>query len=159
VLKYVNYMAQHNMMLSELRPGGVPIHDGWIYLPISDQAASWGVLANLGPMLKTSIHAAQAMSDAFPVYRNLLSNYGGKQIGIPLAGDMLLMYYRKDLFERYDLAPPQTWDDMLGLAMRMNGTDTDGDGRPDLWGACFGALSGKSQCLFLVYSGILVYLA
>jgi multiple sugar transport system substrate-binding protein len=54
-----------------------------------------------------------------------------------LDGDMLLLYYRRDLFQRYGLAVPQTWDDMLALVKRMNGTDADGDGQPELYGACF----------------------
>jgi ABC-type glycerol-3-phosphate transport system substrate-binding protein len=67
-------------------------------------------------------------------------------VGLPLDGDMYNLYYRKDLFARYSLTVPQTWDDMLALARLMNGTDTDGDGKPDLWGACADVLF--SECLW-----------
>jgi multiple sugar transport system substrate-binding protein len=53
-----------------------------------------------------------------------------------------LLYYRLDLFQKYKLAVPQTWDDMLALAAAMNGTDTNGDGQPDLLGACFDIQQG-----------------
>ncbi|GFH27984.1 guanylate cyclase domain-containing protein, partial [Haematococcus lacustris] len=48
-----------------------------------------------------------------------------------------------DLFQRYQLDVPQTWSDLLDMARLMNGTDTDGDGRPDLFGAC---LDMMPQC-------------
>ena len=44
---------------------------------------------------------------------------------------------RRDLFDRYGLRVPATWDEFVDLAQRMNGTDTDGDGHGDLWGVCF----------------------
>jgi hypothetical protein len=44
--------------------------------------------------------------------------------------------HRRDLFQRYGLDVPQTWDDYVAIATAMNGTDTDGDGVPDLWGTC-----------------------
>ncbi|KAG2490411.1 hypothetical protein HYH03_011211 [Edaphochlamys debaryana] len=58
-------------------------------------------------------------------------------VSIPLDGDLFLMYYRRDLFDRYKLPVPVTWEDFADLAERMNGTDTDGDGVGDLYGVCF----------------------
>ena len=37
---------------------------------------------------------------------------------------------------RYGLEVPLTWEELVGLIVRMNGTDTDGDGQGDLWGLC-----------------------
>ena len=37
---------------------------------------------------------------------------------------------------RYSLEVPLTWEELVGLIARMNGTDTDGDGQGDLWGLC-----------------------
>ena len=35
---------------------------------------------------------------------------------IPLDGDVLSFYYRKDLFEKYDKQPPKTWEEYTELA-------------------------------------------
>ncbi len=44
---------------------------------------------------------------------------------------------RRDLFDRYNLSVPATYDEFVDLAVRMNGTDTDGDMVGDLYGVCF----------------------
>jgi multiple sugar transport system substrate-binding protein len=81
------------------------------------------------------------------------STYAGATVGIPLDGDMLLLYYRRDLFERFRLALPETWDDMLALATHMNGTDVDGDGDPELLGACFDVACKARQSFCYAGSG------
>jgi ABC-type glycerol-3-phosphate transport system substrate-binding protein len=97
-------------------------------------AALLGGFADLGPFLGDS---NVQYSNYVPFYRDVSAVFARKTLGIPLDGDVLLLYYRRDLFARYALTVPQTWDDMLGVARRMNGTDTDADGKPDLLGACF----------------------
>eukprot|EP00798_Chlamydomonas_sp_ICE-L_P011267 gene11267-18894_t len=57
--------------------------------------------------------------------------YNGSIVGFPLAGQTELFYYRLDLFEKYNLTVPVTWEDALEIAQRFNGTDFDGDGEPD----------------------------
>jgi ABC-type glycerol-3-phosphate transport system substrate-binding protein len=92
-----------------------------------------GGLADLGPFLgNANVNYLEFM----PFYRDLSAVYDHQTVGIPLDGDILLLYYRRDLFAKHGLTVPQTWDDMLELASRMNGTDTNGDGQPDLLGAC-----------------------
>ena len=53
---------------------------------------------------------------------------------------------RRDLFARYNLSVPATFDEFVDLALRMNGTDTDGDQIGDLYGACFD-IAPPSACL------------
>jgi multiple sugar transport system substrate-binding protein len=57
----------------------------------------------------------------------------GKNYGIPYDGDVLIFYYRKDLFEDatnqadfkakygYDLKPPETWEEVLDMAEFFDG--------------------------------------
>ncbi len=35
-------------------------------------------------------------------------------------------YYRADLFQRFNLTVPQTWDELLSIGLAMNGTDLNG---------------------------------
>lgn len=62
---------------------------------------------------------------------------------IPLDGDSIILYYRKDAFENpeykadfekeygYELAPPKTWTEYIEIAKFFNGWDWDGDGETD----------------------------
>jgi multiple sugar transport system substrate-binding protein len=63
----------------------------------------------------------------------------GVQYGLPKYHGALALYYNKDLFDRYDVAyPDSTWDhDDYLRAMRRLTHDRDGDGAIDLWGSMF----------------------
>ena len=48
------------------------------------------------------------------------------------------LFFRKDILDRHGLPPPATWRDLLELAERFNGTDSEtGEGEGDLFGTCF----------------------
>ena len=36
--------------------------------------------------------------------------FDGSIYGIPMDGDILMMYYRKDILQYYDIAIPTTWE-------------------------------------------------
>ncbi len=40
----------------------------------------------------------------------------GKYFALPYVGNAQLFFYRKDLFAKYNVAPPATWDDVLAAA-------------------------------------------
>ena len=50
-------------------------------------------------------------------------------------GKMYSFFYRKDIFDKYNLQVPRTWDEVLETAQHMNGTNWNGDGLPD-YGMC-----------------------
>jgi multiple sugar transport system substrate-binding protein len=66
--------------------------------------------------------------DILEGFRKWHSTWGGKVYGLVMDGDVLLMYYRKDLFDDpsnktafrrqfgYDLTPPQTWQQIRDVA-------------------------------------------
>lgn len=68
------------------------------------------------------------MADVTPGYRDFYCKYKGKIYALPYDGDVLSLYYRKDLFENpeekaafkakygYELRPPLTWDEYLEVA-------------------------------------------
>lgn len=66
------------------------------------------------------------------------SSFGvnGRYYGVPFAWVGSVMYYNKDLFDKYGVEYPKegwTWDDFLAKAKALT-KDLDGDGKTDLYG-------------------------
>lgn len=90
-----------------------------------------------------------------PVYRDNQMKVNGKIYGFPDDGDVLIMYYRKDIFEDpenmkafkakhgYDLAPPKTWKEFREIGQFI--TDKYG---PKIYGAGTLHAPGNAQYLF-----------
>jgi multiple sugar transport system substrate-binding protein len=76
-----------------------------------------------------------AWDDIVPFFRNFSANYNGHTYLIPLDGDFLMVYYRKDVFAKNNLKPPPTWAEYLADAKALNGQDMAGDGKPS-YGSC-----------------------
>lgn len=77
---------------------------------------SWG-----GGVLKNYIGAGKVYPIGNSVHKNKFFpyvmndiTYNGKVYGIPNAGTQpVLFYYNKKIFSKYDISPPETWDDLL----------------------------------------------
>lgn len=71
------------------------------------------------------------MSERYP-YAHLRAardqNGNGKNIlGFPVRGHVQLLFYRKDVFSRLNLQPPETWDQMVEIGRTIQGkTDLSG---------------------------------
>ena len=61
---------------------------------------------------------------------------GGKMVGMPWFTDAGLLYYRKDLLEKYKLSPPQTWEDLGAAAKKIQDGERAG-GNDKMWGYVF----------------------
>ena len=48
------------------------------------------------------------------------SSSSGEIYGLPINGNIMLFFYRKDLFEENGLAVPQTWDEVKAAAQTLN---------------------------------------
>jgi multiple sugar transport system substrate-binding protein len=75
------------------------------------------------------------IGDLYPVLADAM-RYKGKFVGLPSDFSTIVMFYNRDLFDRYGVAYPKpgwTWDDFVSTAHRLT-KDTDGDGRADVWG-------------------------
>nr|WP_306266941.1 ABC transporter substrate-binding protein [Pararhizobium sp. IMCC3301] len=67
----------------------------------------------------------------------------GEVYGIPLIVDGTLFFYRKDLLDKYDLAVPETWEEVIAAAK----TVLDGENDPQLTG--FVSMWAKIEGLFM----------
>lgn len=59
--------------------------------------------------------------------------FGAKQMGVPFRVGTAMLYYRTDLFREKGLGPPRTWDEFMAAAKALT-IDTNGDGKPDIYG-------------------------
>lgn len=97
-------------------------------------------------------------SDLLPFYRKLYMNYGGHDYGMAYDGDAHLLFYRKDLFEKYndeykqlygvDLKPPTTWQEYDQVASFLT-RDLDSDGKIDIYGTAIVNGGGMSYPWFI----------
>ena len=70
--------------------------------------------------------------------------YDGTVLALPLDGDLILLYYRQDVLNEFNLQVPNTWAEWLELARRFNGTDMNEDGKND-FGTCLGRKPGEQS--------------
>ncbi len=52
-----------------------------------------------------------AWSDIYPVVQDGEATYGGKIFAVPFGAPVLTLCYRRDLLEKFNRKPPQTWRD------------------------------------------------
>ncbi|AJY45475.1 ABC transporter substrate-binding protein [Martelella endophytica] len=64
----------------------------------------------------------------------------GKLVAMPSYMDVGLMYYRKDLLEKYGKEPPKTWAEMEATAKEIQDAER-ADGNSDMWGYTWQAKS------------------
>ena len=85
-----------------------------------------GILANYFLDLNQFV-APDNVDDYFPT---LIANntVDGKLVGIPWFVDAGLLYYRKDLLEKYQLKVPETWDDLEAAAKKVTAGESGIEG-------------------------------
>lgn len=86
------------------------------------------------------VFEAHNLEDVFP--KTLLDSaslYEGKYYLIPLTQHYVTFYYNKDVFDKYGLRPPQTWDDFIAICntLKEEGITPIGLGAKDRWPAQF----------------------
>jgi trehalose/maltose transport system substrate-binding protein len=75
---------------------------------------------------------AEEVANHFPaIVEN--NTVDGKLVGIPWFTDAGLLYYRSDLLEKYDLEPPETWDELEAAATTIQEGER-AEGNEDFWG-------------------------
>lgn len=124
-----NYFQKIHLLFASNMPPDVIFMNN-LNLPIYANA---GMLEDLDEMQTAAVQniffeqALQALS------------YNGKLYAIPRDVSNLVVFYNKDIFNKYNVdLPNKFWslDDMLMLAAKLT-IDTDGDGLTDIWGISF----------------------
>ena len=59
----------------------------------------------------------------------------GRLVGMPWFVDVGLLYYRKDLLEKYGESIPETWQQLTEIASRIQDAERRA-GNPRMWGRC-----------------------
>jgi multiple sugar transport system substrate-binding protein len=88
-----------------------------------------GVLADITDWWDSNA-AAFEVDDIIPAFLDNYTLYNGKRYGIPLDGDIHLMFYNTTLFAKYNVEPPKTWDEYLDICK----TITEGEAGSGTYG-------------------------
>ena len=68
----------------------------------------------------------------------------GSLYALPYVGNSQLFFYRKDLFEKYSLKPPATWNDVLVAAKTIHEKETEGANGSKIHGYVMRAAQGNA---------------
>lgn len=141
-----NYFQKiHLLFASNLAPDVLFINN--LYLPIyanSDVLQELPLTPNPSPARgegsKQNLSTFQ-LFNCSTFYSKALKalSYNNKLYAIPRDVSTLVIYYNKDLFDKYNVPYPNkywTFDDFLILAQKLT-KDTNGDGKTDIWGISF----------------------
>lgn len=75
--------------------------------------------------------------DIFPGYRDIISTYDGEILMMPFDGDVLHLFYNKEVLSYYNLQPPRTWDEYNIIAETVHGKVFEPTNKT-LVGSCIG---------------------
>jgi len=117
--------------------------------------AAPGLIANLTEWVEGD--TALNWDEIAPHYRNHSAQYDGQIYNIPFDSDVLMLYYRTDIFQRSGVQPPRTWEEYLRVARVLNRQDMNRDGFADDYGSCIGKASGE-QAYWWLYAIAAPYL-
>ncbi|HVX42489.1 MAG TPA: extracellular solute-binding protein [Mycobacteriales bacterium] len=77
-------------------------------------------LARIGQLAPlTEVWDAAAKSQSIDDQIKPDFSYDNEVYGLPLHESYYVVFYNKKIFDKYDLAPPQTWDELLSVAGRI----------------------------------------
>ena len=94
-------------------------------------------------------------TEMLPFFRYQTARFGGQTKLIPLDGDLLSMFYRKDLFEQFNITVPRTWDEYNEASKFFHGKSL-GPGGTELHGSCVARIDkcGNDYWASLILSSI-----
>jgi multiple sugar transport system substrate-binding protein len=112
-----------------------------IIRPAQFAATGWTV-----PLNKSVGDRAEFLKPYLPAYAEA-DTVDGELVALPAFADAMILYYRKDLLDKYHLPVPQTWSELAKAAKTIQA----GENNPDLQGVSFqGAPIEGTVCTFLL---------
>ena len=95
-------------------------------------------LVSIGDLLLPVDDLVQKDKYVGGIHPSLLATakWDGKQIGLPFGVNTNVVYYNKQMFSTAGVAKPAdnwTYSDLTSIGKKIT-TDTNGDGKPDIWG-------------------------
>jgi hypothetical protein len=142
-----------SVALTEVKQAGSVLaswHDGWFVEPqyFSDLHNAGG-MASLDALIEEQRERGEdtgiVWEDVLPAVRDHILHYNGELVGFPMSGDMLMLFYRKDLLALVGEGVPSTWEQVLAISRKLRERDVDTDGKPE-YGMCFNIMPGAPGC-------------
>lgn len=99
------------------------------WYPMLGSLVENGVLVDITDWWDRNAGEIQA-EDFLPSILEIYTVIDGKRWGVPYDGDLHLLFYNTTLFEKYNLQPPETWDEYLETCK----TITEGEKGNDIYG-------------------------
>ncbi|GFH17608.1 FAD-binding PCMH-type domain-containing protein [Haematococcus lacustris] len=66
-------------------------------------------------------------TDVNSFFRSPGAAYAGHTVALPLIAKVPSLFYRKDAMAAVDMPPPNTWDELVLLLHKLNGSDFSAD--------------------------------
>lgn len=95
--------------------------------------------ADLKPFIEESATNTKDWSDILLSYRKWISQYQDRILMFPLDGDVLSLFYRKDVLQEFGLDVPRTWEEYNAVAAAVHGKKFKNQ---TLTGSCIGRVKG-----------------
>lgn len=95
--------------------------------------------SDLKPYIDETTSNIHDWSDILLSYRKHISQYQNRILMFPLDGDVLSLFYRKDILEAFGLGVPRTWDEYAKVAAATHGRSYN---NKTLSGSCVGRRLG-----------------
>lgn len=83
-----------------------------VWYPTLGTLVEANVLVDLSDFISQNDAVLQS-KDFIPSFYDPYTLYNGKRWAIPFDGDTHVLFYRRSLLDKYNLTPPETWDDYL----------------------------------------------
>ncbi len=117
VLPYANLEEKQNIALTQ-KAGIYDVVD--VNCIWAAQYLEGGWIISLDDYINKTDPNVINIDDFVPAMLDIQGTWEGRIYGLPFISAMFQMWYRTDIFTKYGLKPPETWDDVVEIAKIIN---------------------------------------